>query len=158
MVISSHNGMKKDGSWCSYIDYHKLVKCCNYSWFMPTTTNFLCSWFLAGATYFTTLDLAFGYWQVAVGESDKEKPYSLQLKVILNSMYVMPFSLNAPATFHRLMECVLPGLVEEESLIYLDDVVVFKAHLLCLTRILQALCSWKCQRIIKFELLLQKFH
>ena len=39
---------------------------------------------------------------------------------------VVPFGLtNAPATFERLMECVLAGLTFEECLIYLDDIVVF---------------------------------
>ena len=42
---------------------------------------------------------------------------------------VMPFGLtNAPATFERLMECVLVGLTYEEYLISLDDLVVL-AHL-----------------------------
>lgn len=40
----------------------------------------------------------------------------------------MPFGLtNTPATFQRLMECKLAGLTPSESLIYLDDIVVFSA-------------------------------
>ena len=40
----------------------------------------------------------------------------------------MPFGLtNAPATFQRFMECALAGLTPSESLIYLDDIVVFSA-------------------------------
>ena len=42
---------------------------------------------LAGATYFTRLDLASGYWQVKVEEQDKEKiAFSTIPKAILSSM------------------------------------------------------------------------
>ncbi|KAL5479659.1 hypothetical protein EMCRGX_G023211 [Ephydatia muelleri] len=53
---------------------------------------------------------------------------------------VMPFGLtNAPATFQRLMECVLAGLTGEQCLIYIDDIIVFSStfqeHLDCLERV-----------------------
>ena len=56
----------------------------------------------------------------------------------------MPFGLtNAPATFQRLMECVLAGLTEEQCLIYLDDIVVFsrtfEEHIERLGNVFQAL-------------------
>ncbi len=46
----------------------------------------------------------------------------------------MPFGLcNAPATFQRLMETVLAGLVREKRVVYIDDILVigttFQEHL-----------------------------
>ena len=80
---------------------------------------------LAGATLFTTLDLASGYWQVEVDPSDKEKT-AFSTSQGHFEFNVMPFGLtNAPATFQRLMECILAGLSGEQCLIYLDDVIIF---------------------------------
>ena len=65
---------------------------------------------LAGAKWFSSLDLKSGYWQVELHPDDKEKtafsagrgPWQFR---------VMPLGLcNAPATFKHLMEQVLAGL------------------------------------------------
>ena len=81
---------------------------------------------LAGSTFFTTLDLAAGYWQIGIVERDKEKT-AFSTTQGHYKFSVMPFGLtNAPATFQRLMECVLAGLTGEQCLIYLDDIIVFR--------------------------------
>ena len=98
---------------------------------------------LAGSCYFTTLDLAAGYWQVGLEEDDKEKTaFSTTLGHF--EFNVMPFGLtNAPATFQRLMECTFAGLTQEQCLIYLDDIIVFSSsfstHLERLENVLAAL-------------------
>ena len=98
---------------------------------------------LAGSTYFTTLDLAAGYWQVGIEECDKEKRafYTRRGHFEFN---VMPFGLtNAPATFQCLVECVLAGLTGEQCLIYLNDIIVFSStfeeHLRRLANVFTAL-------------------
>jgi hypothetical protein len=114
---------KKDGSrrFCS--DYRMLndvtVK---DSYPIPRIEETLES--LSGAQWFSTLDLASGYWQVELDEGAKEK----SAFVVRGGLYqwtVMPFGLcNAPSTFERLMENLMTGLQWESLLVYLDDVIV----------------------------------
>ena len=80
---------------------------------------------LAGSRFFSTLDLASGYWQVEVEEKDRGKT-AFSTREGHYEFNVMPFGLtNAPSTFQRLMECVLAGMTYEQCLIYLDDIIVF---------------------------------
>ena len=80
---------------------------------------------LGGACYFSTLDLASGYWQVEVDSRDREKT-GFATPFGLFQFRVMPFGLcNAPATFHRLVEQVLAGLHWTTCLVYLDDIIIF---------------------------------
>ena len=88
---------------------------------------------LADTTYFSSLDLASGYWQVGMDEESREKT-AFTTNSGLYEFKVMPFRLcNAPATFQRLMEEVLRGLARKKCLVYLDDVLVigrtFDEHL-----------------------------
>jgi hypothetical protein len=80
---------------------------------------------LSGATCFSTIDLAAGYWQVEMTEEDKAKTAFVS-HVGLFQFTKMPFGLcNAPSTFQRLMESVLAGLTWEERLVYLDDIIIY---------------------------------
>lgn len=79
---------------------------------------------LSGNKFYTTLDLASGYYQVPVKEADKHKTGF----VTPDGHYEfnrMPFGLaNAPATFQRIMNQVLGQLRYKEALAYLDDVIM----------------------------------
>lgn len=87
---------------------------------------------LGESRYFSTLDLASGYWQIRVTLGSQEKtafvtPHGLfQFKV-------MPFGLtNAPALFQRLMQRVLMGLNPLEGrqfVCIIDDILIFSETL-----------------------------
>ena len=133
---------KKDKSWRFCIDFRRVNSVTEKDAYpLPRIDDTLDC--LAGAQYFTTLDLASGYWQVEMKESDKEKT-AFSTPQGHFEFNVMPFGLtNAPATFQRLMECVLAGLTPEQCLIYLDDVIIFsssfQAHLEHLSSVLTRL-------------------
>ena len=115
---------KKDGSVRFCIDYRQLndvtVK---DAYPLPKIEENIDA--LKGSKWFSTLDLASGYWQVAMSEEDKEKT-AFCTKYGLFQWKVMPFGLcNAPSTFERLMERVLQGLQWESAVLYLDDIIVF---------------------------------
>ena len=115
---------KKDGSWRFCVDFRKVNSMTQKDAYpLPRIDEALEA--LTGSQFFTTLDLASGYWQVEMEEADRKKT-AFSTREGHFEFNVMPFGLtNAPATFQRLMECVLAGLTYEQCLIYLDDIVVF---------------------------------
>ena len=80
---------------------------------------------LSGSKYFTTLDLASGYWQVGMEPSSAEKTAFVTLSGLYEFCKI-PFGLiNAPATFQHLMEIVLAGPIRDGCcLVYLDNVTI----------------------------------
>ena len=80
---------------------------------------------LAGKQWFSTLDLASGYWQVSLSPDARCKT-AFATHSGLFQFKVMPFELcNTPATFERLMDRVLQGLRWSRCLVYLDDIISF---------------------------------
>ncbi|PIK60135.1 Retrovirus-related Pol polyprotein from transposon [Apostichopus japonicus] len=115
---------KKDGSTRFCVDYRKLNDVTEKdSYPLPRIDDTLDT--LSGAKWFSTLDLASGYWQVEVQERDRPKTAFVTGSGLFQ-FKVLPFGLcNAPATFERLMERVLKGLQWQTCLLYLDDVIVY---------------------------------
>jgi hypothetical protein len=115
---------KKGGDKRLCIDYrglNKITKPDSYP--LPRIDDLLESF--SSASWFTTLDLASGYWQVAMNEEDIEKtafitPFSLY------EFLVMPFGLSyTPGTFQRLMNHILQDFLGEFVAVYLDDVIIY---------------------------------
>jgi len=115
---------KKDGSVRFCVDFRKLNAITKKdSYPIPRIDDMLDR--LAGNTWFSSLDLKSGYWQVRIRPEDREKT-AFSIGKGLWQFTVMPFGLcNAPATFERLMEEVLQQLINKICLVYLDDVIIF---------------------------------
>ncbi|MES9881596.1 MAG: reverse transcriptase domain-containing protein [Sedimenticola sp.] len=115
---------KKDGTTRFCVDYRRLNHLtCKDSYPLPKIDESLDS--LRGSRWFSTLDLASGYWQVEMDSKDAEKT-GFSTTCGLYQFTVMPFGLcNAPATFERMMEVILSGLHWETCLLYIDDIIVF---------------------------------
>jgi len=81
---------------------------------------------LGKARYYTTLDLASGFHQVLLREDRPKTAFSTPGGLF--EFCNMPMRIcSAPATFLRLMNTVLIGLVGTKALIYLDDIVIWGA-------------------------------
>ena len=104
---------------------------------------------MVGKQWFSTLDLASGYWQVSLSQEARIKT-AFATHSGLFQFRVMPFGLcNAPATFERLMDRVLQGLWWSRCLMYLDDIISFGSTfddvLTSLTLIFERLRSYGLQ-------------
>ena len=115
---------KKDGGWRMCVDYRRLNSVTKFDCFpLPCLDEALDAF--AGATVFSSLDLAMEYHQVFVKPADVEKTAFIT-HVGLYEMKKNPFGLcNAPSTYQRLMMSVLQGLIGRICLAYLDNVIVF---------------------------------
>ena len=100
---------KKDGTTRFCVDYRRLNNSTKKDVFpLPRIDDSLNS--LSGQSWFSTLDLASGYWQVRLSEDAKPKT-AFATNSGLFQFAVMHFGLcNAPATFERLMSQVMRGL------------------------------------------------
>jgi hypothetical protein len=75
--------------------------------------------------FFSTLDMASGYWQIEIDEQFKEKTAFI-VENNVSEWNRLAFGLtNAPGTFQRTMNYILQPIIGEICLVYLDDIIVF---------------------------------
>ena len=127
VVVEKKNGKKR---LC--VDYRKLNKVTKRdSYPLPRVDDMLET--LSGAQWFSSLDLASGFWQVELDKKDREKSTFIT-RFGTYEFTVMPFGLcNAPATFQRLMDTVLRDILWQFVVVYIDNINVgsktFDEHL-----------------------------
>ena len=116
---------KKDGSLRFCIDLRRLnSRTIKDAYPLPRVEETLDA--LHGATWFSSLDLKSGYWQIPIAERDREKTSFTVGPLGFYECRRMPFGCsNAPSTFQRLMEHCMGDLNLRQCLIYLDDIIVF---------------------------------
>ena len=113
---------KKDGSIRFCEDYRKLNNIFESDAYpIPRMDEILES--DGSAKFISILDLRRGYWQVKMDPDDSAKTAFITPFGLYQFRY-MPFGLKgAPATFQRLVDCILSSLPYTRA--YLDDIIVF---------------------------------
>ncbi|GES83881.1 KRAB-A domain-containing protein [Rhizophagus clarus] len=139
VVVEKKNGKKR---LC--VDYWKLNKVTKRDCYpLPRIDDMLET--LSGSQWFSSLDLASGFWQVELDQKDQEKSTFIT-RFGTYEFTVMPFGLcNAPATFQRLMDTVLRDILWQFVVVYIDDINVrsktFEEHLLHLEQVFSRLAQ-----------------
>lgn len=115
---------KKNGEWRFCVDYRSLNDVTvTDSYPLPRLDDVIER--LAGARYFSSLDLAGGFWQIPIREEDKQKTAFVTPEG-LYEFNRMPFGLkNAPPGFQRLMNRLFGQLIWQYLLVHMDDLLVF---------------------------------
>ena len=117
---------KKDGSIRLCIDYRKLNAITLRDAFpLPRIEETLEA--LGGSRYFTSLDMAHGYFQLIMHPDSVDKT-AFRVPWGLFSFTRMPQGLcNSPSTFQRTVELIFGDLNMSKLILYLDDILVYSA-------------------------------
>lgn len=133
---------KKNGQLRLCVDYRLLnAKTVKDAFPLPRIDETLES--LAGAKLFSSLDMAHGYFQVAMHEDSIGKT-AFRVPWGLYEFLRLPQGLsNAPGTFQRIVELIFGDLNLSELVMYLDDLLVFSStfdeHLVRLAKVFERL-------------------
>jgi Reverse transcriptase (RNA-dependent DNA polymerase) len=117
---------KRDGGMHFCVDYLKLNNLTERDvYLLPTLDECIDS--LGDAVVLSTLDANSGYWQVSMHPDDRDKT-TFTCHVGTFRFKRMPFGFrNAPSTFPRAMDVILPGVRWQNFLCHLDDIIVFSS-------------------------------
>ena len=129
---------KSDGSTCLCVDYCRLnALTIKDAYPLPRIDDSLR--LLGSQQWSSTMNLASGYWQVAMSPDAKRKAAFVTHEGLFQ--FRVPSLCNDAAIFERLMDRVLCGMRWSRCLVYLDDVISFGASVSdALARLEEVLC------------------
>ena len=119
---------KKNGDVRLCVDYRKLnLQTIRDAYALPNLEESFSA--LAGAQWFTVMDLKSGYYQIEMEERDKQKTAFVSPLGFYEWNRMPQGITNAPSTFQRLMEKCMGDIHLREALVFLDDIIVFSSSL-----------------------------
>src|SRR6218665_2635154 len=126
------------------VDYRQLnTKSRKDSYPLPLISE--CLDVLGGSSWYSTIDLRSGYFQMAIHPKDRHKTAFLTRSGSWQFKRLAFGLTGSPASFSRMMGLVMAGLNFSICLIYLDDIIIFAAdldtHLKRLTQVLDRLAE-----------------
>ena len=135
---------KKDGGLRAVADLRKVNECVVAdSYAMPDTQHLLDQ--LAGAKWFTSLDLSSAFWQLPLAEESRDCTAFMTKTHGLLRWKALPMGFkNSSAYFQREIDAALKGLNLDGCVVYIDDVCIysngsFEDHLSKVKQVLRAL-------------------
>lgn len=127
-VVPKKSDASGKTKWRIVVDFRKVnEKTIDDKYPIPNINDVLDK--LGKCQYFTTLDLASGFYQVQMDNTDIHKT-AFNVEHGHFEFLRMPMGLkNSPATFQRVMDDVLKDLLNVVCLVYLDDIIIFSVSL-----------------------------
>jgi hypothetical protein len=128
LLVPKKENATGEKRWRLVIDYRKLnEKTVGDAYPLPDVTEILDQ--LGQSKYFSCIDMVMGYHQIEMASEDRAKT-AFSTKEGHWEYQRLPFGLKtAPATFQRMMNVVLSGLMWTRCFVFLDDTVIYAKSL-----------------------------
>ena len=116
---------KSDATLRPIMDYRKLKEITVKNRYpLPRINDLIDS--LSGATYFTKIDLRWGYNNIRIKEGDEWKTAFITQYGLFEATVMYFGFCNAPATFQSMMNHLLYDLIQSRKVaVYMDDILIF---------------------------------